>query len=54
MSDSSTYDNTGARYDVPRILTPEFTLDEEAYKSYSPLFIRFDPSRRILFEIKLT
>lgn len=39
MSDSSTYDNTGARYDVPRILTPEFTLDEEAYKSYSPLFI---------------
>ncbi|KAI1762513.1 small oligopeptide transporter [Hypoxylon sp. FL1150] len=39
MSDSSTYDNTGARYDVSRILTPEFTLDEEAYKAYSPIFI---------------
>ncbi|KAI1374572.1 small oligopeptide transporter [Hypoxylon crocopeplum] len=39
MSDSSTYDNTGARYDVSRILTPEFTLDEEAYKGYSPVFI---------------
>ncbi|KAI1102848.1 small oligopeptide transporter [Jackrogersella minutella] len=39
MSDSSTYDNTGATYDVARILTPEFTLDEEAYKAYSPVFI---------------
>jgi hypothetical protein len=41
MSDSSTYDNTGAHYNVSRILTPEFTLDEEAYKSYSPLFMRY-------------
>ncbi|KAJ4325689.1 hypothetical protein N0V84_003407 [Fusarium piperis] len=39
MSDSSTYDNTGAPYNTTRILTPEFTLDEEAYKNYSPLFI---------------
>ncbi|EEU46600.1 uncharacterized protein NECHADRAFT_38996 [Fusarium vanettenii 77-13-4] len=39
MSDSSTYDNTGAPYNTTRILTPEFTLDEEEYKSYSPLFI---------------
>ncbi|KAI1180102.1 OPT oligopeptide transporter protein-domain-containing protein [Nemania sp. FL0916] len=39
MSDASTYDNTGARYNVSRILTPEFTFDEQAYKSYSPLFI---------------
>ncbi|KAK3322505.1 OPT family small oligopeptide transporter [Apodospora peruviana] len=39
MSDSGTYDNTGAPYNVSRILTPEFRLDEEAYKSYSPLFI---------------
>jgi OPT family oligopeptide transporter len=39
MSDSSTYDNTGASYNTTRILTPEFTLDEEAYKNYSPLFI---------------
>ncbi|KAK6079890.1 Sexual differentiation process protein isp4-like protein 2 [Seiridium cupressi] len=39
MSDSSTYDNTGSTYNTTRILTPELTLDEEAYKSYSPLFI---------------
>ncbi|KAI8678751.1 hypothetical protein NCS55_00597200 [Fusarium keratoplasticum] len=39
MSDSSTYDNTGAPYNTTRILTPEFTLDEEEYKNYSPLFI---------------
>ncbi|KAH8199653.1 hypothetical protein TruAng_006183 [Truncatella angustata] len=39
MSDASTYDNTGSHYNTTRILTPEFTLDEEAYKNYSPLFI---------------
>ncbi|KAH6897285.1 OPT oligopeptide transporter protein-domain-containing protein [Thelonectria olida] len=39
MSDSSTYDNTGARYNTSRVLTSDFTLDEEAYKNYSPLFI---------------
>lgn len=40
MSDPFTYDNTGKHYDVSRILTPQFTLDEQAYKEYSPLFIR--------------
>jgi hypothetical protein len=40
MSDSSTYDNTGMTYNVSRILTSDFTLDEEAYKNYSPLFLR--------------
>ncbi|KAF5004264.1 hypothetical protein FDECE_9241 [Fusarium decemcellulare] len=39
MSDSSTYDNTGAPYNTTRILTPEFTLNEEEYQAYSPLFI---------------
>ncbi|KAG7436286.1 Sexual differentiation process protein isp4 [Fusarium oxysporum f. sp. raphani] len=39
MSDSGTYDNTGARYNTTRILTKDFTLDEEEYKNYSPLFI---------------
>ncbi|KAK1752304.1 sexual differentiation process protein isp4 [Echria macrotheca] len=39
MSDSQTYDNTGTRYNVTRILTPEFTFDKEAYESYSPIFI---------------
>jgi len=39
MSDANTYDNMGLRYNTSRILTPDFTLDEEAYKEYSPLFI---------------
>ncbi|KAF4121201.1 OPT oligopeptide transporter protein [Geosmithia morbida] len=39
MSDSSTYDNMGNHYDTSRILTPDFSLDEKAYKEYSPLFI---------------
>ncbi|RYP47806.1 hypothetical protein DL768_006215 [Monosporascus sp. mg162] len=39
MSDSLTYDNTGAPYNISRVLSPDFRLDEEAYKSYSPLFI---------------
>jgi hypothetical protein len=41
MSDSGTYDNRGASYNTTRILTPELTLDEEAYKAYSPLFLRY-------------
>jgi hypothetical protein len=39
MSDSQTYDNTGATYDVSKVVTPQLTLDEAAYKSYSPLFL---------------
>jgi OPT family small oligopeptide transporter len=39
MSDSATYDNTGASYNVSRILTDDFRLDVEAYESYSPLFL---------------
>lgn len=39
MSDSTTYDNTGASYNVSRILTSKFTLDEAGYKAYSPLFL---------------
>lgn len=41
MSDSGTYDNTGQPYNTSRILTPDMTLNEEAYQNYSPLFIRF-------------
>ena len=36
---SDTYDNTGASYDVLRVLTPEMTFNETAYKEYSPLMI---------------
>ncbi|KAF5692507.1 putative isp4 [Fusarium denticulatum] len=39
MSDSGTYDNTGASYNTSKILTKDFDLDEEEYKNYSPLFI---------------
>ncbi|KAL6869989.1 hypothetical protein ACO1O0_001324 [Amphichorda felina] len=39
MSDSNTYDNRGNPYNTTRILTPDFRLDEEAYKNYSPLFL---------------
>ena len=35
----TSYDNTGGTYDVTRILTPESTIDLEAYHSYSPLFL---------------
>ena len=48
MSDSGTYDNTGARYNTTRILTKDFTLNEEEYKNYSPLFIRYDKSSSVL------
>ncbi|EKM56748.1 uncharacterized protein PHACADRAFT_254040 [Phanerochaete carnosa HHB-10118-sp] len=39
ISSDSSYDNTGAEYDVTRIVTPEGTFDEEKYKAYSPLFL---------------
>ena len=39
MSNSNTYDNTGNIYNVSRIITPEYTLDEQKYKDYSPLFL---------------
>ncbi|KAI9653398.1 MAG: hypothetical protein M1821_007063 [Bathelium mastoideum] len=39
MSDSQTYDNTGQVYDVTRIVTSQLTLNEAAYKAYSPLFL---------------
>ena len=39
ISDDQSYDNTGNIYDVSRILTPQFTLDLDAYKKYSPLFL---------------
>jgi len=51
MSDSSTYDNTGAAYNTTRILSPQLTLDEAAYKNYSPLFIRYVNQRNGDFRI---
>lgn len=40
MNDASIYDNTGATYNITRVVNPDMTLNEEAYRNYSPLFIR--------------
>lgn len=39
ISSTSSYDNTGHRYNVSRILTEDLRLDVDAYKKYSPLFL---------------
>lgn len=39
MSDSNSYDNQAQPYDVQRILKPDFTLDLQKYKEYSPVFL---------------
>jgi OPT family small oligopeptide transporter len=39
MLSSAVFDNTGAIYDVGRILTPDFVFDEAAYKAYSRVFL---------------
>jgi hypothetical protein len=39
MSDSNSYDNTAAEYDVSKILKPDFSLDLAKYKDYSPIFL---------------
>ncbi|KAK5050578.1 hypothetical protein LTR84_003860 [Exophiala bonariae] len=39
INTSRTFDNTATRYNVTKILTPEFTLDLEKYKTYSPIFL---------------
>lgn len=36
---SHAFDNTGAYYNVTRILTPDNTLDQTLYEAYSPLFL---------------
>ncbi|TDL15604.1 OPT oligopeptide transporter [Rickenella mellea] len=39
ISTRGSYDNRGKTYNVTRILKPDATIDIEAYKAYSPLFI---------------
>ncbi|KAL2276644.1 hypothetical protein FJTKL_00797 [Diaporthe vaccinii] len=36
---NANFDHFGQKYNVSRILTPEFTFNETAYKEYSPLLI---------------
>ncbi|KAL7621266.1 hypothetical protein AAE478_008583 [Parahypoxylon ruwenzoriense] len=39
VQSSSAFDNTGAVYDVSRVLNEDLIFDEEKYHSYSPLFL---------------
>ncbi|KAI0965006.1 OPT family small oligopeptide transporter [Xylaria arbuscula] len=39
VQSSDAFDNTGAQYNVSRILTDKLVLDEEAYHAYSPVFL---------------
>jgi OPT family small oligopeptide transporter len=39
ISDSGTYDHFGLSYNTTRIVTADLTLNEAAYREYSPLFI---------------
>ena len=39
ISINANFDHFGSRYNTSRILTPDFTFDEAAYKEYSPLML---------------
>ncbi|PBK98438.1 OPT oligopeptide transporter [Armillaria gallica] len=39
ISSRGAYDNTGASYNVTRIINPDTTFNEEQYQAYSPLFL---------------
>nr|GAT53596.1 OPT oligopeptide transporter [Mycena chlorophos] len=39
ISNDGSFDNTGASYNVTRILTPDKIFDQEQYEAYSPLFL---------------
>jgi hypothetical protein len=39
MASRGSFDNTGAKYDVSKILDSNMRFDEEAYKAYSPIFL---------------
>lgn len=39
MLNSNTFDNTGQSYNTSRVMTPSGTIDQEAYRNYSPMFL---------------
>lgn len=39
VQSSSAFDNTGAVYDVSKILTEDLVFDEQKYREYSPLYL---------------
>ncbi|UPK92172.1 hypothetical protein LCI18_003107 [Fusarium solani-melongenae] len=39
FSSSSTFDNTGAPYNTSRVMNPDYSINDEAYAEYSPVFL---------------
>lgn len=39
FSSSGTFDNTGAAFNTTRVMNPDFSIDNEAYAAYSPVFL---------------
>lgn len=39
MLNSNTFDNTGSSYNTSRVMTPDGTVDQDAYRNYSPMFL---------------
>lgn len=39
IASTHSFDNTGARYNVSRVMNPDLTLNVAAYKAYSPIFL---------------
>ncbi|KAH6887660.1 OPT oligopeptide transporter protein-domain-containing protein [Thelonectria olida] len=39
FSSSSTFDNTGAAYNTSRVMNPDFSINNDAYAEYSPVFL---------------
>lgn len=39
MSSSTSYDNTGKKYNVLKIVNPDSTFNQEKYDAYSPLYL---------------
>ncbi|KAL4924224.1 small oligopeptide transporter, OPT family [Aspergillus undulatus] len=39
LFDPNTFDNTGRMYDTHRVMNPDGTVNVEAYRNYSPMFI---------------
>ncbi|KAF7560133.1 hypothetical protein G7046_g4023 [Stylonectria norvegica] len=39
FSSSQTYDNTGMPYNTSRIMNPDYSINDEAYHAYSPVYL---------------
>ncbi|GMM38051.1 oligopeptide transporter [Saccharomycopsis crataegensis] len=41
MISSSTFDNTQSKFNVSKVLNPDYTINLQKYKEYSPIFVPF-------------